>query len=244
MKKIIKAIVPKKYHYSLREIKYGLTGGYSTKSYSQEGEDMILQSFFGDKSKGFYVDVGACHPMRFSNTYIFYKRGWRGINIDATPGSMRLFNKFRKRDLNLEQAISNSSQNMTYYIFNERALNTFCKDFVEKRLDSGIYNLVDSVNMTPRTLREVLDEYLPSDCEIDFLSIDVEGLDFEVLMSNDWKKYRPTMVLVEQLKTPLHELSKDKTVQFMRGNGYLLYAKTIRTVFYLDSRRRLDVSGS
>ncbi len=104
--------------------------------------------------------------------------------------------------------------------------------------------MVDSVNMKPRALREVLDEYLPSDCEIDFLSIDVEGLDFEVLMSNDWNKYRPTMVLVEQLKASLHELSKDKTVQFMRENGYSLYAKTIRTVFYLDSRRRLNVSGS
>lgn len=152
IKDIIKLALPQKYHSKLSKLKNEFFDGYSTKSYSQEGEDMVLKSFFGNKLKGFHVDVGTCHPMRFSNTYIFYNMGWRGINIDATPGSMRLFNKFRKRDLNLEQAISNSSQNMTYYIFNERALNTFCKDFVEKKLDSGIHNLVDSVNMTPRTL--------------------------------------------------------------------------------------------
>ena len=60
-------------------------------SYSQQGEDMILKSLFQDHQSGFYVDVGAHHPSRFSNTYFFYLRGWRGINIDAMPGSMAAF---------------------------------------------------------------------------------------------------------------------------------------------------------
>lgn len=76
------------------------------KSYSQEGEDLILKRFFSNKEKGFYIDIGAHHPKRFSNTYLFYSKGWNGINIDAMPGSMRLFNQIRKRDLNLEVPIA------------------------------------------------------------------------------------------------------------------------------------------
>ncbi len=78
--------------------------------------------FENKKTTGFYVDVGAHHPLRFSNTYKFYKRGWHGINIDAMPGSMDLFNRLRHRDINLERAVSDSKQILTYYAFNEPAL--------------------------------------------------------------------------------------------------------------------------
>ncbi len=70
---------------------------FSDYSFSQEGEDMLLRSIFVDKSTGFYVDVGAYHPQRFSNTNHFYLAGWRGINIDAMPGSMEPFHQFRPR---------------------------------------------------------------------------------------------------------------------------------------------------
>jgi hypothetical protein len=74
-------------------------------SYAQEGEDMVLRRIFEDQPLGFYVDVGAHHPVRFSTTYFFYRRGCRGINIDATPGSMDAFRRLRPRDINLEVAI-------------------------------------------------------------------------------------------------------------------------------------------
>ena len=79
---------------------------FARRCYSQEGEDMILQRMFGQRREGFFVDVGAHHPFRYSNTYLFYKKGWRGINIDATPGSMREFEKYRPADINLEVAVS------------------------------------------------------------------------------------------------------------------------------------------
>lgn len=71
--------------------------------YSQDGEDTLLTAFYESQPeyKGFYVDIGALHPLRFSNTQIFYDRGWHGINIDATPGSMKLFNKVRPNDINI-----------------------------------------------------------------------------------------------------------------------------------------------
>lgn len=72
---------------------------YSKPSYSQEGEDRLLDRYFGNRANGFFVDVGAHHPHRFSNTYLFYKRGWRGINIDAMPDSMKAFKSMRPRDV-------------------------------------------------------------------------------------------------------------------------------------------------
>ena len=81
---------------------------YSNISYSLQGEDMVLKELFADKNQGFYVDVGAHHPFRFSNTYLFYKKGWRGINIDAMPRSMELFDKFRPRDINIECGVASN----------------------------------------------------------------------------------------------------------------------------------------
>src|SRR5580700_9536062 len=95
-------------------------------SYAQEGEDMVMRRFFESRATpGFYVDVGAHHPQRFSNTYFFYRQGWRGINIDAMPGSMKAFETLRPRDINIEAAVSAEHQSLTYAIFNEPALNSF-----------------------------------------------------------------------------------------------------------------------
>ena len=107
--------------------------GYAKNSYSQEGEDMILIRLFEKQEKGFYVDVGAHHPQRFSNTCFFYKKGWWGINLDAMPGSMKKFIRKRPKDINLEIAISDKEQILKYYIFNEKALSSFSKELSELR---------------------------------------------------------------------------------------------------------------
>jgi len=103
-------VINNKYYDILYAIKNSLFWKFKRISYSQEGEDLILERFFEGMNTGFYVDVGAFHPKRFSNTYIFYKKGWHGINIDARPGSMKLFNFVRPRDINLEIPISNEKK--------------------------------------------------------------------------------------------------------------------------------------
>ncbi|MDX9799068.1 MAG: hypothetical protein RBT05_09445 [Bacteroidales bacterium] len=80
--------------------------GFGSISFSQEGEDMLLSKLFELNEKGFFVDIGAHHPIRFSNTYKLYLKGWRGINIDAMPNSMDLFKKYRSEDINLEIPIA------------------------------------------------------------------------------------------------------------------------------------------
>lgn len=236
IKKIIKKLIPKRYYSSVIGWKNLIYDGYATKSYSQEGEDMILRRIFEEKKTvGFYVDVGAHHPKRFSNTYFLYKKGWVGINIDAMPGSMALFKKMRPRDINLEIAISDKKQVLTYYVFNEPALNGFSQTLSAERDRKGIYRIIDEIKLETSTLAEVLDTHLPIDIGIDFLSVDVEGLDLQVLKSNNWNKYKPKVILVESLslRSSLSKLCDCEVCEFLINNDYYLFAKTVNTLFFL-----------
>lgn len=137
MKLILKKLLPNRLWSYMQSIKEKLFNSYATQSYSQEGEDIILRRIFECKTNGFYIDVGAHHPKRFSNTYLFYKKGWNGINIDAMPGSMVLFRKLRSRDINIEAAITNEKREMSFFMFDEPALNTFDKDLATERINHG-----------------------------------------------------------------------------------------------------------
>jgi hypothetical protein len=203
------------------------------RSWSQEGEDQILRRIFEGKSKGFYIDVGAHHPRRFSNTYVFYKQGWNGLNIDAMPGSMKSFYKDRPRDINLEFGIGLNESQLDYYIFNEPALNGFSKDLSnERHEEKSRYHIEKIIKVNVLPLSTVLDLNLPVGQDIDFLSVDVEGLDFEVLKSNDWAKYRPKFVLAEILNSSLNDIEKSSIGRLMANNDYLVYAKCVNTVFF------------
>lgn len=216
----------------IRAMVYDFNDIYATKSYSQEGEDMVLQRIFAGKECGFYVDVGAHHPRRFSNTYLFYKRGWQGINIEPNPDAMRAFQSDRKRDQNLKFGISERAETLTYYYFDEPALNSFDAELVNWRLANTPYKVVRTSDIPVERLDHILSNYLPAGVEIDFLSIDVEGLDLAVLKSNDWKLFRPKCVLVEALETSLEETIRSDIYLFMKKQGYELFAKTYNTLIF------------
>lgn len=217
---------------ALSNFKYYFIDGYSIRSYSQEGEDMILRRIFERQKTGFYVDVGAHHPKRFSNTYFFYKKGWNGINIDAMPNSMRIFKKIRPRDINVEKPISRKKQVLTYYGFNQPALNGFSKEISEKRDGFNNYKIEFTKDIETTTLDEVLKEKLPKNQTIDFLSVDVEGLDLDVIQSMNIQKYKPRVVLVEILGSTLANIEQDKIYQYLNTSGYDLYAKAVNTVIF------------
>jgi FkbM family methyltransferase len=158
--------------------------------------------------------------------------GWRGINVDARPGSMRLFTKLRGEDINLELAVSNTRTNLRYYQFAETALNTFCQDLAVAYEKQG-YPIIATQEIMTVTLGDILNKHLAPSREIDFLSIDVEGLDLEVLKSNDWEKYRPRIVLVEDLNVRnLHNLGDSATSAYLLNRGYRFAAKTFNTMFF------------
>ncbi|MFT6206922.1 MAG: FkbM family methyltransferase [Colwellia sp.] len=232
--RLLEFILSKRPITKLTDIGKGLFDGYSLKSYSQEGEDMILRRLFENQLMGFYVDVGAHHPKRFSNTYFFYKKGWRGINIDAMPNSMRLFKKVRPRDINIEKPVSDKKQILTYYIFNEPALNGFSKELSGKRNGQGGYFVERTENIETTTLEDILNCNLPINQPIDFLSIDVEGLDFKVLKSNNFDIYRPKVILIEILKSCLEDVLKSEVAVYLTKENYCLYAKSVNTVVFIE----------
>jgi len=225
------------YHHQTMKIvrcfKTYLFDAYALKSYSQEGEDMILKRIFENQTTGFYVDVGAHHPKRFSNTFYFYKKGWHGINIDAMPGSMKPFEKLRKRDINIEKAVSEEQKELIYYIFNDPALNGLSKEPSENH-NSRKYYIVSKINLKTSTLEEILTKYLPQEQQIDFLSVDVESFDLQVLKSNNWEQYRPRVVLVEAFQSMLENISNGKIYQYLKAKEYLLYAKTVNTMIFIS----------
>jgi hypothetical protein len=217
----------------LVEFKHYIYRHHQKISFAQEGEDLLLERIFYNRKEGFYVDIGAHHPFRFSNTMLFYKKGWNGINIDPSPGSMKKFKIFRSRDLNLELSVSNNPQEITYYRFADSALNTFSKVLAEKRISDGSNRLIETKKLKPVSLYEILVRHLNNNSIIDYMSIDVEGHEFEVVSSNDWTIYRPKVVLVEILYKTLKDLHKDRTAQFLKKNGYHFFAKTMGTCFFI-----------
>ncbi len=206
----------------------------SYRSYSQEGEDMVLKSFFEARKnyKGFFVDVGAHHPIRFSNTAYFYKHGWNGINIEPTPGAVRIFKFLRRRDINLNIGVSNKIGKLNFYCFNEPALNGFSKEISETRdKTSARYYITKEIEIETYPLSYIFDKYLPEGKKIDFISIDVEGLDLMVLQSNNWEKYNPEYILVEDAIN-MKRLQESEVFSYLETKGYDLVSKTLRTLFF------------
>lgn len=207
---------------------------YRSFSFSQDGEDMILKAFFEEdkKHKGFYVDVGAHHPYRFSNTAYFYKKGWRGINIEPTPTLIQSFKRYRKKDTNLNLGISNEDSSLTFYQFNESALNSFAEILSKERHnEDNNYRIINTIQVDCYKLSTILDNYLPEGRIIDFFTIDVEGYDLEVLKSNNWEKYRPKFILIEQnLKEfNIENFSQDDIYIYLQSLNYKFVARTKRT---------------
>ncbi|HEX4984475.1 MAG TPA: FkbM family methyltransferase [Burkholderiales bacterium] len=202
--------------------------------FSQEGEDVILQRLFEGASAGFYVDVGAHHPRRFSNTYVFYQKGWHGINIEPNPKAMALFLKERPRDINVQAGVSDQPGTLTYIEFDEPALNTFDAGLAVTRERSTRYKIVNRRQVTVFRLSDLLDRYLERGRQIDFMSIDAEGFDLQVIRSNDWTRYRPTYLLIENLGSSLESLPGQPIHEFLSEKGYRLHAKTMNTCIYGD----------
>ena len=209
---------------------------YLAPAYSSEGEDLILKRIFENKRNGIYVDVGAHHPFRVSNTYLFYKMSWKGINIDPMPGSKAMFDRYRPQDINLEMGVSATRQQLTYHIFNEPALNTFSPAKVEEYTQDPQYKVIRKKSIDTWPLADILDEYLPAGTTIDFMTIDAEGLDMEVLRSNNWKKYRPSYILVESNPFMLSDMHSSELGQFMQQEGYSIFAKTYYTYFFRNMK--------
>ena len=164
-------------------------------TYAQNFEDVMLWRALQHIQNGFYIDVGAAWPDVHSVTKAFHLRGWRGINIDPNPEFYSQLCKLRPDDHNIQVAISSKEGEVELRLFPETGLSTLDVDIANEHIKSN-YNCI-AIQVPASTLANVLRSDLPKDQEIHFLKIDVEGLEGEVLSSNDWSIFRPWIVLVE-----------------------------------------------
>ena len=157
------------------------------KNYAHTEEDLFILKKFKNK-KGFYVDVGCHHPTRLNNCHLLYKNGWNGINIDISELSIKLFNLVRKKDNNINVAVSLKKKKVKFYY--DKLISFYIS--LNKRKELDRYREIDS-----DTLTNIIDKTRYKDRKIDFLSIDTEGKDFEVLKSLNFKKYDPKYICIE-----------------------------------------------
>lgn len=164
-------------------------------SYSQSKEDIVIDDLLGRKNKGFYIDVGAYDPIRFSNTNRFYKRGWRGINIEPNTTCFEKIKSARPLDINLNIGIGTTRKKIFFFKFFPDTLSTFSQKRAREYKKQG-FNLVDKTKIKTVKLSDVISIYCKN-IPIDFFSIDTEGHDLSVLKSNDWTRFRPKLICIE-----------------------------------------------
>ena len=203
-------------------------------SHSTNFEDIIAKFYCNQhrgKVGGFYVDIGALDPFRFSNTYALYLAGWRGINIEPRRDSIQKFNKYRKRDINLNIGVSLAAGELEYYSFAEPAYNTTEKDRADYVVQQGYSKLLEYYKIATRPLKEIFQQNDVLATGIDFMAIDVEGHELAVLQSNDWLLYRPFFIAMESLLSKQHGydvryLDADPAVKFCWIRATVLWPKS------------------
>lgn len=225
--------------YLLKVFNFRVINRYFRGSFSQKGEDLMIDKYFNHKKRGFYIDIGASHPKKLSNTKFFYDKGWHGINIEPNPDRIKLFLQERARDINLNIGIGSKEKKNIFYEFETAAFSTFSKKESLMLLKVG-YKLKRKMKIQIKKLEDIMKKYAPSN--IDFMSVDTEGFEMDVLKSNDWGKYRPKMLCIETidfislLKTGEGvSIRKKRIDSYLSSKGYKEYFSNGLNTLYTDS---------
>jgi len=187
---------------------------FKKESYSMDKEDLVIEEYFKNKNKGVYIDVGCYHPLQRNNTMLLYQKGWRGINIDISDFSIKLFKFLRPDDFNLNVAVSNKEGEIDMFFQKKLSqLSTIKENSAKKAFQGNILNQ----KILSRKLTSILDEGKYKDQKIDFLNVDAEGADFEVLQSLDFNKYSPELICIEVIEK---DLENSDIFNFLYKNRY------------------------
>lgn len=193
-------------------------------SFSQFGEDLILDILLEGKRNGSFIDVGANDPIRLNNTWRFYQRGWRGVNVEPSRALWQRLQEHRPEDVNLNVGAGRTSGTATFYEMTVDTYSTFNKANSQE-FASG-KKLAARIETPVLTLAMIWREHC-SAASVDFVSVDVEGDNLAVLQGNDWSTFRPRFVLVEMDREERGDL-----VAFLHEQGYeLLYANAVNGIF-------------
>lgn len=196
-------------------------------SFSQFGEDIICNYLFEAGFKGCYVDVGAFHPMTLSNTYALYRKGWRGLEIDANPDVGAVFARFRPEDTFIHSAVGQEKGSIEMAIFEAGEFN--CTADQMDKVPERLRRNARRIQVPIHSLATILSEKNVQ--SVDFLSVDCEGNDLNVLQSNDWSRWKPKVVCVED-----HALNwqQSEIVAFLESLGYVLKFRAVFSSIFVQ----------
>jgi len=214
--------------------------GDKYKSYSQSGEDRVVD--FVLRSLGIinpsYFDIGAHHPVKFNNTYLFYKQGGSGVCVEPNPFIFSELKRRRKRDICLNIGVSDVEKtHADFYRMNVDTLSTFSLVEAERLVKECRVRIEEVINIDLATCNAILEKYFET--YPNFISIDIEGDELKILRSFDFTKYRPEIFCVETLcySTDGSGKKADDTISFMCSKGYIAYADTYINTIFVDAER-------
>lgn len=220
-----------------RKMLTALLENSSSRSYSQCGEDLIIRFVFNAMKihKPTYLDIGAYHPKYLSNTYLFYRAGSTGVCIEPDPDLYARYKSKRSHDTCLNVGIGVNDQTQAdFYVLATKTLNTFSKTEAEKCHASG--QKIDRVISIPlvKISNVVASNFLTSAPNL--VSLDIEGLDYEVIKTFDFSKHRPEIFCIETI-TFSENNSEEKVapiIDYMKANDYMVYADTYINTIFVD----------
>ncbi len=205
-------------------------------SYSQCGEDLIIDFIFGvfKIEKPTYLDIGAHHPYYLSNTAFFYAKESRGVSVEPDPSLYAVIKKERPLEKVLNVGVGlGQQQSADFYVMNVPTLNTFSKSEAERYAAYPGKEIKKVIQLPLLTVNEIIKTHFNNQAP-DFISIDVEGMDMEIVKSFDFKAYRPKVFCIETLTYTENNTEEKLTniIDYMKQQDYLLYADTyINSIF-------------
>lgn len=212
-------------------------GIHSRKSWAQCGEDLIMRTVCDALriARPSYLDVGAHHPAYLSNTYLFYTQGSRGVTVEPDPALHARFRRQRPRDTNLAIGIGPERGSFELFQMEPRTLNTMSEEEAQRYVAQG-HKLVARHRVPVETIDDVLGRHFPQRAP-DILSVDVEGLDFEILQSLDWSRHHPKLVCVETIvfATTGDGVKRTEIDALLLEHGYSRFADTYINSIYVDT---------
>ncbi len=226
--------------------KKSLVDQFARKSFSQSGEDLIVDYIFHwlGLSAIKYLDVGANHPISLSNTFYFYSKGCSGVLIEPDPNLYSDLVRIRERDVCLNVGVGAESRlSAEYYEMSDKALSTFSR-FEAQRYESYGRQRIEAVHNIPLvSLNDVVEKYFAA--SPNYVSIDVEGLDYEILRTFDFQRFRPEVFCVETLTytEDRSERKLNEIIELMQEQGYFVYSDTYLNSIFVEkqawSKRRV-----
>lgn len=210
------------------------------RTFSQEGEDLIITRLLKKKNfskEDFFVDFGAGHPIKYSNTFSLYLNGLRGISVDANKRNIFLHKILRPYDFSNKMIISQKSEKKYFYSYTQSELNTSSEERADLLKKKNIFYkskiLLETISVKDffKRYSDILNK------NIIFFNLDVEGLELEILNEIDWTKFKPKIICVEIINLKLDDIENNKLFSKLKSENYNLESKLYNSVIFIHNEK-------